>query len=384
MYWKIEVKIEEVIGLGDVTMVKNKCRNSNIEILRIIAMLFIVVSHYCSHNGITAYSLPIGANRFLLNILVLGNIGVILFILISGYFLIDYDKFSLKKLLKLVLEVWFYSAIIYVICCLSGLTKLSIRELALNFIPITSKRYWFATCYVVLYIFHPFINRFLKSLSKKEYQLFLIISLILFSFIPTFLTSTANFYGNDLIQFLLFYSIGAYIRKYDLDFLTKKKNVYLLMASSVTLILSVIVINLLSMKIPSLGMYANQFYERHSIVAIIFSVSLFKFFIFCKPFYNRFINTISATMFGVYLIHDNNYIRYLLWHDIAHSGEYVLSNWLLLHVVLCVSLVFIVCIIIELTRKNLIEKPLFNKFDKTIDNIQIKIAKKLKLESNFI
>lgn len=359
-------------------MVKNNIRNSNIEILRIISMLFIVFSHYSFHDGIVKTTLPLGVNRFLLNILVLGNIGVILFVFISGYFLINSNKVTLKKILKFVLQVWFYSSIIYIISCLGGVANFSIKGLIVNFLPIISKRYWFATCYFTIYIFHPFINKFLKTLSKREYQLFLIISLIVFSLIPTFFTSSANFYGNELVQFLLFYSIGAYLKIYGVSDLVKKRNIYMLIVSSLTLVLSVVVINLLSVKMSLLGMYVNQFYERYSIVAIIFSISLFIHFAFQKPFYNKFINIISSTMFGIYLIHDNNYIRDLLWKDIFHTGEYVLSNWLFVHAVLCVILIFTVCIIIELLRQHIIEKYLFNKIGKSIDCVQHKIEEKLK------
>lgn len=66
-----------------------KVRNSNIEILRIISMLFIVISHYTVHNGVINASLPLGINRTLLEITTLGNIGVILFVIISGYFMIE-------------------------------------------------------------------------------------------------------------------------------------------------------------------------------------------------------------------------------------------------------------------------------------------------------
>lgn len=361
-------------------MQKEKTRNSNIEILRIISMIFIVLSHYSSHNGIMNYNLPIGINRFLLNIFVLGNIGVILFVLISGCFLIDSDKFSLRKLLKIVLQVWFYSIIIYIVCCICGFTKFSIRGLIVNFLPITSKRYWFVTSYIVLYIFHPFINKFLKTLSKQGWLLFLGVCFILFSIIPTFLTSTANFYGNELIQFLIFYAIGGYLKKYGFDWLTKKRNIWMLIVTTLTLLLSVVAIDLLSIKIPMIGKYATYLYDRHSIVAILFSISLFVCFINKKPFHNRFINTISAATFGVYLIHDNNYIRYFLWNNIIHSGEYVSSHFLFFHALGSVALVFSICVLIDFLREIIIEKPVFKKLGLTIDTIQDKIVEKFKIK----
>lgn len=346
-----------------------------IELLRIISMLFIVFSHYTVHNGIANPSLSIGFNRFFLEVTILGNIGVILFVLISGYFLIDSDKFKLKKLLKIILQVWVYSSLIYIIFCISGLTDFSIKGLIKNIFPITFKQYWFATAYVVLYIFHPFINKFLKSLSKREYQLFLIISLTMFSIIVSCIGMGSDFYGNELIQFIMFYSIGGYLKKHKL--FSKKRNSIILISSICILILSVISVDLLSVKFPSLGKYANHFYDRNSIVAIAFSVSLFNYFINKKSFNNKFINLISSATFGVYLIHDNNYIRSFLWNDIFHNKDYVSSNMILLHVLISVGLVFIVCVLIDLIRQKLIEKPLFKILDKKIDNAQAKIDEKI-------
>ena len=359
-------------------MLKQRMRNSNIEILRIMSMIFIVLSHYSFHGGIVKQYLPVGLNRILLSLFVLGNIGVILFVLISGYFLIESDKFSLKKLLKIVLQVWFYSVIIYILSCIFGLTTFSWYDLIKNLLPLTSKSYWFATCYVTIYIFHPFINKFLHSLSKKQYQLFLITSIIMFSLVPTILfTPNANFYGNELIQLLLFYSIGAYLKKYSFTYLTNKKNNCLLIASASTLILSVILINLLSIKIPEIGIYVNHFYERYSIVAIIFSVSLFIAFIYRKHFSNRFINSISSTMFGIYLVHDNNYIRSFIWQKVLHCEQFASSNLLILHAILSVILIFLICITLDLIRQFLIEKPLFKKINNVLDNFQNIIENKL-------
>ena len=66
-----------------------KHRNTNIELLRIISILMIVLSHYSVHSGISRNMLSLGWNRFLLEITSLGNIGVIFFVLITGYYSIE-------------------------------------------------------------------------------------------------------------------------------------------------------------------------------------------------------------------------------------------------------------------------------------------------------
>ena len=76
-----------------------KTRESNIELLRVISMVMIFVYHYCVHGSI----LKVGSytiNKLVALFLSIGGrVGVNLFILIMGYFMIN-SKFKIKKLLK--------------------------------------------------------------------------------------------------------------------------------------------------------------------------------------------------------------------------------------------------------------------------------------------
>lgn len=351
-------------------------RNSSVEILRIISMFFIILSHYTVHNGVNNAELPVGINRIILEISKLGNIGVILFMLISGYFLIDSDKFKLKKLVKLILQVFFYSITVYGIFCLCGLVEFSAKDLLLSLFPIVTKQYWFVTAYVVIFVFHKFINILLKSLTKKQWQLLLVVCLFLFSLIPTLTNRDFDFYGSELIQFFLYYSLGAYIKTYGLDFISKKTNVIILIFSVFFLILSVVAFDFLSLKFPEAGKFADRFFDRFSLIAIAFAVSLFNCFVTAKPIYNNIVNVISSAAFGVYLIHENRFMRDFLWGTVFKSKDYVLSRYLVLHLLISVILTYIVCVLIDLIRQYLIEKPLFRVIGSKIDKLQEKLTNK--------
>ena len=84
----------------------SKKRQSNIELLRIIAILFIISFHYVYKSGYVLTDLNINSLT-IKSFWFLGELGVNLFVLISGYFLIN-GKFTFKKLIKLILEVNFY------------------------------------------------------------------------------------------------------------------------------------------------------------------------------------------------------------------------------------------------------------------------------------
>ena len=354
-----------------------KVRNSNIELIRIISMLFIVVSHYTVHNGVDNTTLSLGINRFLLEITTLGNIGVILFVLISGYYLIDQKKFSLKKIVKLYLQVVFYSLGIYGLLIFLGHQEFSKSLLIKNIFPIIFEQYWFVTAYVSLYLLSPFINKFLNSLRREEHLIFNVISLILFSVIPT-LTNHFMF-GRELAQFIIFYSLGAYFKKYNNTILSnKKKAFYVFFVSLIVLLISVIVIDFIGESLPFISDNNVHLFNRYSIVSILFAVSLFNLFINKKEWSNNIINSVASCSFGVYLIHDNNMIREIIWSKIFNNQFYVDSNWLIIHMIVTVILVYLVCSLMEFVRINTVEKLTNILFNKNIDEIQNLIEKKVK------
>lgn len=87
----------------------------------------------------------------------------------------------------------------------------------------------------------------------------------------------------------------------------------------------------------------------------------------------KFINSISKCTFGVYLIHDNNYVRKWLWNDVFPNGSYVNSYKLVLHLIVSVVIVYVVCTAIEYIRITLFEKPVFKLLNRPINSVEIKL-----------
>lgn len=355
-----------------------KTRNSNIEIVRIISMIFIVLSHYTVHNGIENASLPLGLNRYILEISTLGNIGVILFVLISGYFSIEQKEFKFKKIISLYLQVMFYSTSIYLLFVIFGNLDFSIKTLIKMFLPITFKEYWFVTAYISLTFLSPFLNKLLKKLKRQEHLNFIFIQMILFAVVPTI--TLRDFYGAELIQFIMFYTIGSYLKLYPTNYLNKNKNanIILFIIASIILFLSPLMFDILALKIPTFLNYTLLLFYRNSIIALIFSITLFSIFTNMKEKNNKLINIIAGCTFGVYLIHDNNLTRGFLWVDLFKNAQYAQSNWFLLHLICAVSIVFIAATIIEYIRKNTIEKLTNKLIISKIDDYQLFITKKIK------
>lgn len=82
-----------------------KSRNSNIELLRILCIIGITAHHMVYHS--TIMDEPLGIARLFAQFFVLfGKSGVNIFVLISGYFLIEADCQNYKAAFKRTFNLW--------------------------------------------------------------------------------------------------------------------------------------------------------------------------------------------------------------------------------------------------------------------------------------
>ena len=153
------------------------------------------------------------------------------------------------------------------------------------------------------------------------------------------------------------YIIGAYIRLYPNKKENNLKNICIVIISAVIIIISILVNFSLGIALESDYFMGNtiSFMNINNIINVIFSIYLFKTFIYYN-YYNKVINFISGTILGIYIIHDNSYIRKWLWYEIYPNNQYVNKPYL--HSVVKITLVFVICFIIELIRKYVILKPI--------------------------
>ncbi len=350
-----------------------KKRESNIELLRIISMLMIIAHHFSVHSNFVAEKTSFTNNVWLQLLSSGGKIGVNIFILISGFFLINSKKVNINKFIKLLAQLLFYSITIFIVFVAFGIKQFDISDSINYFLgyPV----WWFAKAYLVIYLFHPYINKLLNSLSKVEHKKLILISTIIISIIPTITTINAD--GGTFLWFIFLYSLGAYISKYPIN-LDWKASKYLLVSVLLCCLtfLIVIVFDYIGIKRPLFSKYAMYLFEMNKLPVLLISVFLFLTFKNMKIKYNKLINTISAATFGIYLLHDSYYVRPFLWQTIFKSTIYSKSYVLIPYSLLVIIIVFVGCLIIELIRIYLIEKNLTKFIDmlsnitnKTIDRI---------------
>lgn len=186
-------------------------RLPNYELLRIFAFLLIGMMH-----GIrSAY----GHSFYFVGMNTVGNMGVTLFVLISGYLGI---KLRASKVIWLWSTILFYSFLIFVVeyypSEISGFsfTPQFAKHLYTAITPITSNTWWFCTSYFIIMLLSPIFNKVADTLTKLQFQYLIAILLLAYSISPTFLlhslSNTLN--GKCTENMILIYFIGRYFAKF--------------------------------------------------------------------------------------------------------------------------------------------------------------------------
>ncbi len=343
-------------------------REANFELLRVIAILMVIVLHYLLHgNLLPQVGEPLRADTVagaLIKSLCIAAVNI--WVLISGYFLSD-TGVSLRRLLRVVTEVLFYSITITVVMLLTGYgneLQGGLYGLVTCFLPISSEHYWFATAYVFMYLFAPLLNKGVILLSRKQLK-FTIIGLLLWfcvikSVLPVALAT--DDYGYGFGWFLVLYLIAAYIRKYDVRFLRSARSGLLLWSLSAILIFAVtLAVHAVNLRTGRLASWYGRQYDYNYILTLTAALGMFTAFRFLrlregKP--AELARFLAPFTFGVYLLHEHRDIRdsWVAWIE-DFIGEIPRGNvaMLFLHLITSVIIVFLAGVMVDFIRRMLFE-----------------------------
>lgn len=340
----------------------SKERMANLELLRIVAMLLIVVLHFLGKGGwlteLTEPSLPqTGYVAWGMEALAIGSLNV--YMLLSGYFLIE-GSFRVKRLLQLFLQVLFYSITIGVIAAAFGYLPeegFSIYYLATLCLPVSTNHYWFMTAYFFMYLFMPLLALGVKKLTKKQFQI--VLSLLIFvvcivkSVVPIPLSTDMQ--GYDCIWYMCVFLVAAYIRLYGVPFF---KNVWrsllVYLASAAGIFALTLALRFLYLRTGKLSNMLTVSYNYNHILTLLASAAFFCLFCHIKikdGAFSRFVCRIAPYTLGVYLWHEHIAIRYE-WQEWLYAalGKPNGSIMLVLYTLLAAVLVFVIGILLDVLR----------------------------------
>lgn len=273
-----------------------KERESNFEILRIIAMLLVVFLHcnYFVLGGVNSTEInnrPIEAFiRMFTDQLCTPCVDI--FILISGWFGI---KPKFKGGLSILFQVLFYTVICLLIC---HLLHWEITFDKIKAALTCQFAYWFIWPYLILYITAPAFNQLIDNAPKKALKI--VITLLCFEFLLDWMVYYAGGGGGkSYISFVTLYLIGRLLATQNFKFKEWDKSTFL----SLFLIFSLI---------PTLLAYYGEIYLHFQFgksaytnpFVIGASIALLLYFSKLK-IRSKLINWVAVSSFSIYLLHMN-------------------------------------------------------------------------------
>lgn len=181
-----------------------KSRNSNIESLRLLCMVMIISMHifglYNDHLG-TAGLAALSFNNAVC------NMGVSVFMLISGYYGIQYKPAKLLSLMNIAL---FWSVVLLIFD-----VDHTAKNVVKSVFPVFTAKYWFLTAYIVIAFLAPYIDKIVSLITQRQFLMLITILCIFFVLSPSFLMlEIMHDSGKGVINMLLVYLIGRYMAIY--------------------------------------------------------------------------------------------------------------------------------------------------------------------------
>ncbi len=331
-------------------------RYSNFEILRVVAIGMIVAFHYVFKGGFI-FENEVSLNRFIFDVVYyMGEWGVNVFILISGYFLPNTVR-KWNKVVSIILQCYFYT----ILCkwILVYYTEATWAQWGYKdyLFPILVPKYWFVTAYVLIYLLSPYLHVMVTNLSKRQYQEILILWFVIWSVFPTVITG--YIYGgvdleqaqnyNRFIWLLGMYLCGGYIRLHGVPHVLDSMKRRL---GFLGIVLTVLVVHILLAEHGlSLAGKSPQFlWQPNTIMQVALSISLFLVFEAMDIGFHPLINKLAGCTLGIYMLHDGELWDFL-WQRVFRNATHQYSRFFIIHILIAVVSLMAVGVAIELMRK---------------------------------
>lgn len=327
-------------------------RNSNIELLRLVLIAFVVLLHFNNDSMGGAFvhvrNLPIDnlALHFFESI---GICAVNCFMVVSGFFLYTNTKIKFGKVLDILLIVIFYNYVDYFSRVAFAEGNLSLKSIVGCAFPAN----YFAIFYLICYIFSPYISRVYRERSDKQADFLTAIIVVIFVVVPTCLDMAIDWHvftpgflspvslsgngaGYTIVQFMACLSLGMWIRKRNIQVKT-----YALWA---IYLVSSLILTIGIKKFPSL-------YNYCSVLTVINAVCLFLLFRKIR-IQNTAVNFAAKSCFAIFCIHTGGFANGL-WRQYFITEEHLSSGIVttLLWTFISVSVMFFSCLILSIIMR---------------------------------
>lgn len=372
-----------------------KSRVSNIELLKVIAVFFILLSHSTPRYGLlypfngvlpdgnVSYVIdPNVASLDLHNLIIqyltsFGQIGNALFVICSSWFLYETGRVKRSKVWFLISSTFLISISSYGFLKCLGFNY-DVSALLYSIFPIATYNNWFVCCYLIFYLINPTLKTVADSLNQRRSLIFIILGLYAFSLWNMIFPSAFLYF--QLVQFILIYFIVVYFKRFvKLERFTSNKALICSLIGFVGLFMHTVIINAVSVNIFHITIQQNSL----SPWILIICFSSFFFFLHLK-LRSNIVNFLSSLSLLVYLIDENYAVRSTLkpyfWYIYQWGGIHSSCINMIAQIVLFTFFSLTVCIVLatlyKFTDRFVISK-ICRLLDKFFVSVYLRIEKTL-------
>lgn len=354
-------------------------RNYSLDLLRIVAMLMIVLFHACC--GPINYNFLNDFNKVIFSFLLhFGQIGVTLFMLITGYFSYKSTKKHKDKIIYILYSIWFFF-LFNILLFLVFKGKYQIDEYFV--LPISSYMFWYASSYVVILLLAPYFNKLIKIISRSEHKNILVILFVVLTVCPTLYSFYNGVVENGWIftrffWFVFMYFLGSYISKYQAEsnFLNKERKYFILLTCfSLGLMMTFMFIVKVFLSLVNPKIQMHLMWSINSPITLLTSFSIFMVFVKThvsdKSKVARFLQKISTYTLDIYLSHNLSAYYAIFASGVIFLKDHSDSKKLIIFVFALTIVAFIYGLIVSIIKRY--------TFDRIFYKILHKIDQKFKL-----
>lgn len=287
-------------------------RNSNIEIIKLVAVFLIILSsalpYGATYRGGVHDAVYVNLNNtgWSIDHIIFtlfrwcGQIGDTLFIAVSAWFLCDSKQIKANKPIRMILDSWILSIIglVAAFCCMKPLFS----EIVKAFFPVRFNLNWFVGCYIIYYLIHPLLNKAIEGMNKKETKKLVKILFVVYSVAG--ILGQAYYYTN-LVGFICIHFFVLYYKRYMNAKANRSRDIRLIVAAFIGIIIWICGINILSTvtgKFSGMNLFGCTFMNP---LIILMGMATLNLAVTSSPRNNNQINELSKFSLLIYLFHAN-------------------------------------------------------------------------------
>ncbi len=339
-------------------------RQSSIDFLRIMSMLGIVGVHVLNNGGVVESLDHVSVTGIIIYIIrAICYTSVDLFAMITGYLYVGKENVKYKRIIDLWGVVIFYTISFTVFFLLIKPEYFpDSNSIIRSIFPPIEGRFWYITCYTLMFLLIPYINRFITSISENEYRRMLLVLYITLCCVTVF--GLYDYfrveYGYSASWLIYCYLLGAYIKKYGFVLTHKAvSDIVIIFVLLCSLLISSFSDIIYIIATPSVRYYLrrNDWLVGYNSPLTVISAILI-LYIFSKvqkSSTSRLLVAVSNATFGVYIIHGQTIIFDNYLKGTFSYIAFVTPIKAVLYFIVASMSIFICCCLIEIVRHRLLQ-----------------------------